>query len=511
MARYKDTNYDQMKMIPVSFESQILPGSFEYSLSYLIDQELDLTAFDSQYRNDDGGRPAYDPRLLLKIVILAYSKGVTSSRQIERLCRENVIFMALSADQQPHFTTLADFISRSPQAIADLFGQVVLMCDQLGLIGKEMFAIDGCKLPSNASKSWSGTHKELRKKRQKIDRAVRRMLQRHREQDLAENEPTLYEREQEQIRKLRAASRKIKRFIETETPRQGVSVKEVKSNITDNDSAKMKTSHGVIQGYTGVAAVDSKHQVVVHAEAFGQGQEHGLIKPVIEGIQETFSERDKASRRALEETKITADSGYHNREMLEYLEAEGIDAYLADTGFRSRDPRFTDHKEPPERNKRKDKQRFTQQEFSINKKRETCRCPAGHMMWLKARRARIGHHLFMQFQAYEKDCLSCGLRKRCLRNENQHTPRQINVTLDITQEQKAGIIERMKRKIDSPWGRHIYSQRLGTVEPVFGHITDSIGIKRFSLRGKQKVDGQWKLMMMLHNILKIHRYGWEWA
>lgn len=145
MARYKDTNYDQMKMIPVSFESQILPGSFEYSLSYLIDHEHDLAAFDSQYRNDDGGRPAYDLPLLLKIVILAYSKSVTSSRQIERLCRENIISMALSADQQPHFTTLADFISRSPQAIADLFGQVVLMCDQLGLIGKEMFAIDGCK------------------------------------------------------------------------------------------------------------------------------------------------------------------------------------------------------------------------------------------------------------------------------------------------------------------------------------------------------------------------------
>ncbi len=511
MARYKDTNYDQMKMIPVSFESQILPGSFEYSLSYLIDHELDLTTFDSQYSNDDGGRPAYDPRLLLKIVILAYSKGVTSSRQIERLCRENIIFMALSADQQPHFTTLADFISRSPQAIADLFAQVVLMCDQLGLIGKEMFAIDGCKLPSNASKSWSGTHKELRKKRQKIDRAVRRMLQRHREQDLAENEPTLYEREQEQIRKLRAASQKIKRFIETESPRKGVSGKEVKSNITDNESAKMKTGHGVIQGYTGVAAVDSKHQVVVHAEAFGQGQEHGLLKPVIEGIQETFSESGKGTKQALEEIKITADSGYYNREMLEYLEAEGIDAYLADTGFRSRDPRFTDHKEPPERNKRKDKQRFSQQEFTIDKKRESCRCPAGKAMWLKARRARIGHHLFMQFQAYEKDCLNCGLRKRCLRDENQHTPRQINVTLDITQEQKGSIIERMKRKIDSPWGRYIYSQRLGTVEPVFGHITDAIGIRRFSLRGKQKVDGQWKLMMMLHNILKIHRYGWEWA
>jgi len=96
MARYKDYDYDQMKMIPVSFDRQILPGSFEYSLAYLIDNELDLSAFDQHYCNDDNGRPAYDPRLLLKIIILAYSKGITSSRQIELLCRENITFMALS-------------------------------------------------------------------------------------------------------------------------------------------------------------------------------------------------------------------------------------------------------------------------------------------------------------------------------------------------------------------------------------------------------------------------------
>lgn len=509
MARYKDYNYDQMKMIPVSYDKQILPGSFEYSLSWLIDNELDLTAFENQYCNDEGGRPAYDPRLLLKIIILAYSKGITSSRKIERLCRENIIFMALSADLRPDHSTVADFISRSPEAIAGLFSQIVLMCDKLGLIGKEMFAIDGCKLPSNASKEWSGTHAELKKKHQKIDRAVRRMLQRHREQDGIERTEKLQEHEKEQIKKLRAASRKIKHFLETETERRGVSGRAVKSNITDNDSAKMRTSHGVIQGYTGVAAVDNKHQVVVHAEAFGQGQEHGLLKPVIEGIRETFD--NSSSNKKLKKTKITADSGYHNREMLEYLEAEGIDAYLADTGFRSRDPRFKDHKAPKERNKRQDKARFTQNEFSINRKSKTCRCPAGKEMWLKASRARIGHHLFMQFQGYERDCNNCGLRKRCLRNPGQHTPRQINVALDITEEQKAGIIERMKRKIDSPEGRYIYSQRLGTVEPVFGHVTDAIGVRRFSLRGKRKVDGQWKLMMMLHNILKIHRYGWEWA
>jgi transposase len=274
----------------------------------LIENELDLSVFDQDYNNDDGGRPAYDPRVLLKVIILAYSKGVTSSRRIERLCRENITFMAISGDQHPDHSTLSAFITHAPEGIAALFSQVVLMCDQLGLIGKAMFAIDGCKLPSNASKEWSGTHAELRKKRRKIDRAVRRMLQRHRDQDNAERTSAeIREGEAEQIQKLRAVSRKIQRFLATEAPRKGSSGDEVKSNITDPESAKMKTSHGVIQGYTGVAAVDSAHQVVVHAEAFGQGQEHGLLPPMIEGVREVFKDSDQATQKALDKTQITAD------------------------------------------------------------------------------------------------------------------------------------------------------------------------------------------------------------
>lgn len=132
MARYKDYCYEQGKMIPVSFREQILPGTFEYTLSYLIDHELDLSAFDQRYCNDETGRPAYDPTLLLKIVLYAYARGIVSSRQIERSCRENVIFMALSADSQPHFTTIADFISRMEAEIVALFRNVEQLGSGLG-------------------------------------------------------------------------------------------------------------------------------------------------------------------------------------------------------------------------------------------------------------------------------------------------------------------------------------------------------------------------------------------
>jgi transposase len=120
--------------------------------------------FDARYQNDETGAPAYDPAILLKIVLYAYSRGIISSREIEQCCRENIVFMALSADSCPHFTTIAGFISTMSEQIAPLFLEVLLICDKMGLIGREMFAIDGCKLPSNASREWSGTKAELTRK-----------------------------------------------------------------------------------------------------------------------------------------------------------------------------------------------------------------------------------------------------------------------------------------------------------------------------------------------------------
>lgn len=317
MARYKDYNYEQGRLIPISFREQLLPGTFEHTLSYLIDHELDLSVFDQGYNNDATGAPAYDPALLLKIVLYAYSRGITSSRRIERCCRENIIFMALSADTQPHFTSIAGFISQMEGEIVALFRNVLLICDAQGLIGREMFAIDGCKLPSNASKEWSGTKAELNAKRIKLERAIRRMLKTHRERDVREVNAELEVREQQYIATLKHQVKKLKAWLGDHDDKPGKTGKPRKSNVTDNDSAKMKTSHGVIQGYDGVAAVDDQHQVVVHAEAFGEAQEHDLLQPMLEATQENFATlgEDHVYRHA----KITADSGFHTERNAEYL------------------------------------------------------------------------------------------------------------------------------------------------------------------------------------------------
>jgi transposase len=176
----------QGKFIPIA-DKQILPARSSIPL-LSIDNEIDLSLFDERYKNDETGAPAYDPSILLKIILYAYSRGITSSRKIAQCCRENIIFMALSADTQPHFTTIADFISSVDQEIIKLLLQVLLTCDAMGLIGKEMFAVDGCKMPSNASKEWSGTKEELQKKKEKMEQAVRQIVKRHREMDVKEKD-----------------------------------------------------------------------------------------------------------------------------------------------------------------------------------------------------------------------------------------------------------------------------------------------------------------------------------
>src|SRR5688572_8618905 len=183
MARYKAYDLNQAKLIPLSYADQVVAGSFEHALNEIVEEHLDMSVFDQRYRNDATGREAYDPRVLLKVVLYGYYKGIVSSRALAEACRRNVVFMALSADTRPHFTTLAVFVSELEQEIVGLFRDVLLYASALGLIGKEHFAVDGCKLPSNASKQWSGTHLELADKREKLKRVAERIVQRHREQD----------------------------------------------------------------------------------------------------------------------------------------------------------------------------------------------------------------------------------------------------------------------------------------------------------------------------------------
>ncbi len=338
--------------------------------------------------------------------LFAYSQGIIGSRPIERVCRDHVTFIALSGDSAPHFTTIAAFVSTLGADIARIFAQVLFICDRQGLIGREMFAIDGVKLPSNASKAKSGTRADFEHQAGKLEAAAQIMLARHRAEDDRGIEPDLQAKEIKRIERLTRDAGQIREWL-TQHPedRRGSKGSIRKSNRTDNDSAKMATSKGVIQGYTGVAAVDSKHQIIVEAQAHGTGSEQELLLPVVEAIEPLLN-RDSV---------ITADAGYHSNANLEKLDAKKIEALIADNGMRKRDERFSTqdrYKNKPDplydKSEKDDTpKKFGPADFDYDPEARTCICPAGKQLYRHGKECVKKGLVFVQFQGTLRDCGRC--------------------------------------------------------------------------------------------------------
>jgi hypothetical protein len=417
---------------------------------------------------------AYDPKVLLKIVLYGYSKGMVSSRKLEEACRRHVVFMALSADTRPHFTTIAGFVAELEREIVELFRDVLLYCDELGLIGKEHFAVDGCKLPSNASKQWSGTHAELRHKQQKMAAAARAIVRRHRERDAREQRGAVAEQEEKKLATYRAKITKIKRFLARAKQHMGPSGKERKSNITDADSAKMSTAHGVIQGYNGVAVVDDRHQIVVHAEAQGEGQENHLLQPMVVATRETLSAIGCAPA-VVAKARFTADSGYHSRATLQFVAQSGVDAYVADPRMRRRDPAFAQAGRYKERHRQERRRRtqhvvpkwFTPADFVYDAQKQTCICPAGERLYRNGVDVVSCGYRGTHFRAPQRACRPCELRRQCLRHPERTVQRQVMFFPGRVpgsrrpSTARPPVIEAMQRKIDTPLGRAMYDETHG--------------------------------------------------
>ena len=514
MARYKHIDASP-RFLAVDLQRQLLPGTFEHALNHLIDHELDLSSFDARFRNDETGAAAYPPAMLLKVVLFAYSQSIISSRDIEAVCRHHVTFIALSGDTQPHFTTIAAFVSRLADDIARVFTQVLYLCDRQGLIGREMFAIDGVKLPSNASKQKSGTRADFAHQAAKLEAAARVMLERHRDADQKPVEADLKVKESLRITRLQTDAAQLRQWLSAHPEdRKGSKGTIRMSNRTDNESAKMATSKGVIQGYTGVAAVDARHQIIVDAQAHGTGSEQELLVPVVRAIKDALIDAPLITAASL----ITADAGYHSEANLKQIAEMEVDALIADNGMRQRDERFADqarHKQDPDplHDKSNNKQAkkhagvYRPADFHYDAETHTCVCPAGKSLYGNGSHCVINGFVAVKFQGALQDCVPCTQRDKCLRTPTKTKTRQVSFfqgKADGTE----SFTDRMKARIDSPEGQARYGRRFATVEPVFGNIRHNKQLNRFTLRGQRKVDAQWKLYCLVHNIEKLAHHGY---
>jgi transposase len=312
MARYTPSDYDQTRLIPVSLAHQLLQGTLEHAIPVLVEHTMDLSIFDCRYQNDETGCTAYDPKIRLKVVLFAYSRGFVGSRRIEWLCRNTVTCMALACMQQPDHRMIADFVSSMQDEMLSLFCDMLLGCEEQQLLGGTVFALDGLKLSSNASKEWSGTLTELQHKQEKLEAKIAQLLAEHQQADGRESRsdsqqapltpeshdappqdaesqeaepregeppsrmvttrisslrkskstgkkrtrkgpkrPRQQRQQQKRGRRLQRLQRqaaRLKTWLATHGPKIGRQGKEIQSKLTDQESAKMPTSHGVMQG-----------------------------------------------------------------------------------------------------------------------------------------------------------------------------------------------------------------------------------------------------------------------
>ena len=514
MARYKHYDYDQMMMVPVSLEEQLMPGTLEYSIHHVVEERLDLRLFEDRYCNDETGRKAIDPKVLIKVVLFGYSRGLISSRSLERACKENITFMALSCGQTPDHSTIAAFVTSLDREIESLFTKVLLVCDEEELLGGTHFSLDGLKLSSNASKEWSGKFVDLRKKQETLDRKVKEAVREHRALDKKERgkASTDRERREKRIKRLKQKADRIEQFLSENEPKIGSRGKEIQSNVTDNESCKMATSHGVVQGYNANALVDEEHQVVVHAEVFGKGEDGSSMEPMLDGAKEKLEAIGKEE--PLKEKEVSADTGYYSVTNLESCESHEVDAYVPDPHFRKRDVRFKNadrhRRSVDKRHERyKSKKRyFGVEDFKMDDRTGKLICPAGHGLYVRNRNfATADGYKAIAYQAPKRACSGCQLRPKCLRNPNT-VSRQVHVFYG---KRPGSITDQMKEKIDTEKGRRIYGKRLSIVEPVFGNIRSCKRMDRFTLRGRVKVNIQWMLYCLVHNIEKIANFGENYA
>jgi transposase len=487
MARYKEPSQDRI-MVAISLEEQLIPGTFEFTLNEIIHNQLDLSAFDEFYDNDQTGPKAYSPQAMLKVILYAYSKGLLSSRKIETACRTNVVFMALAAEGRPDHATVASFVSTKGRHIKEVFVQVLAICAELDLVGMEQFALDGCKLSSNAAKEHSGTFAEYRKKLCALEAKIELLMKQHQRNDSAGEQ----DRIKKAIQRIQGQKKRIESFLNSHSPRVNHGRREVKSNLTDNESAKLKTSTGYIQGYNALALTDSKHQIVVNAYAIGRQFEGDELQPFLTDSLHAAKQAGilKSDFRS---ATLLADTNYfseHNCRFL--LQRQKMQAVIPDPHFRSRDLRFES---------RSKAHGIHEDDFTYDAKRDQYRCPHGKLLSFYTR-VSSGDYRGRKYRSQERDCHGCPSAQSCLtRGARRRTLFVANKGKPLTYAQ------RMMEIIDSPQGRQKYARRMAIIEPVFANIKHTKGMNRFTLRGAKKVTIQWLYYCLVHNIEKIATTG----
>jgi transposase len=444
---YRAWDVDQPLLLPPSVQELVPAGHVAHFVRDLVRDTLDLSAILDEYR-ELRGYPPYHPAMMTALLLYAYCQGVYSSRRIAQACEQRVDFMAVTARQQPDFRTISDFRRRHLPALGALFGQVLALCEQAGLVKLGHVALDGTKVQANASKHKAMSYGRMKQRAAELAAEVQQWLEQAATVDAAEDEalgrerrgdelPAWVTNKQQRLAKLREAMAALEAEAAaaaeadkpepppppddgpgnsppeapadeaSDSPPAATPPDQAQRNFTDPESRIMKTADGFEQAYNAQAAVDADSQVIVATGLTNAGNDRQQIVPMAQAIAQNLGRVPK---------ELSADSGYCSERNLEELAERGIRGYVA-TGRQK-------HGQP----------------------------------------SATGP--------------SAGAGSR---------------------------VREMSRRLKQGGHRSRYRLRKQTVEPVFGQIKAARGFRQFLLRGLAKVTEEWQLIGTAHNLLKLAR------
>lgn len=513
--KFKEYNQDQMMLLPPSLEDLVAENHLVRVVNRVI-EEMDIEALIKTYKG--GGRKAYDPKMLLKVLIYAYLSKIYTSRQIAKALREDVNFMWLSGMQMPDFRTINNFRSgRLKKVIDKLFSSMVIFLSEKKYINIRDYFIDGTIIEANANKYsyvWGSNtkrYKEIVKIKIKellkyIDEVNEEENRRYGDKDLEElgqeAEEITSERIKEEVKRLNEI---INEIDEQEGKKKNTKKKKLKKTVEqlnkklipklekyEQQDKKLKGRGSYSKTDEDATFIRTKTNQIVPAQNVIVGSQEQLI--VNYSIHQKPSEADGFIEhiKKLEETtlgkkpqRIIGDSAYGCEGNYRYIERIGIENYLKYSSF---------YQEQKGKNKKK---RYHRDNFIYDEKEDKYYCPEGKSLEFEQERNRITNNGYTQTVRIYKGngCKDCKLLEQCSKSKESRTI-QININLEKYK-------KKARENLLSPIGKELRKKRNVDIETVFGNIKQNQGFKRFNLRGLDKVNVEFGLVAMAHNIKKI--------
>jgi len=333
---YKTYLPEQDLLLPPSLRQWLPENHLAYCVSDVVDQ-LDLSAIESVYEEEDRGQPPYHPRMMVKILVYSYCVGVFSSRRMEKRLVEDVAFRVLAAGNEPDFRTLADFRKNHLKALEELFQQVLRLALEVGALKLGRVALDGSKVKANASKHKAMSYGRMEETEKRLRKEVRELLKQAEAVDEEEDKRYGRERQGEELpeelqrRETRIARiREAKKALEERAREKAESEKKddqeakpeskAQYNFTDPESRILKGSDAFVQGYNTQVAVEPTLQLIVGQRVTQAANDKQQMVPLIEVVQEQSGQKPE---------EVLADSGYCSEENLKYLAKRRMEGFVA--------------------------------------------------------------------------------------------------------------------------------------------------------------------------------------